>query len=175
LRERGAAGLEFALGAPLLFRVVFGGIELGYMFRSHLALKDTARVAARVAAVESSALDAGKGIRETIQARAGDLNGTITRVVIYGAETLESEVPDGCTTGGSSQALKCNVYEVASGDSLQDVIDGFSQNASGLDEGERGPWDNVGVYIQYDYNYVTGFLDSITLGSSAVQVVELDL
>ena len=145
------------------------------MFRSHLALQDTARVAARVAAVERDALDADEAIMETIQARAGDLNGTITRVVIYGAETLDSEVPDGCTTGPSSQALKCNVYEVASGDSLQDVIDGFSQNDNGLSQDERGPWDNVGVYIQYDYNYVTGFFDSITLGSSAVQVVELDL
>ena len=154
LRERGAAALEFALIAPLFFLVVFGGIEIGYMFRSHLTLQDTARVAARVASVERASDQADRAIMERIQVRAQDLNGDVERVVIFAADTLDAQVPEECTRPGdaSSNIFKCNVYVVPPGDSLQDVIDSFATNDIGLVAADRQPWDNIGVHIQYDYN-----------------------
>lgn len=175
-RERGAAALEFALIAPFFFLVVFGGIEIGFMFRSNLALEDTARTAARVASVERAGADADLEILRKVNARVGSLNGDVSRVVIFAADTLDSEVPGGCTGdfAASSQADRCNVYTVVNGD-LQAVVDGFVQETGINPAVDRQAWDNIGVHIEYDYDYVTGFFDTITLSSSAVEVIELDL
>ena len=176
MKERGAALLEFALIAPFFFFVVFGGIEIGFMFRSYLAVQDTARVAARVASVERNNVDADLAILESIQRRAGALNADISRVVIFSAETLDSPIPDHCKTDFDSSDGECNLYlvDLAAGDSLQTVIDGFLPE-DGLKAADREAWDNVGVYIQYEYDFVTGFFDSMTLESEAIEVIELDL
>ena len=51
LRERGASTVEFALVSPLFFLILFGGIELGLMFRGNLSVEDMTRNAARVASI----------------------------------------------------------------------------------------------------------------------------
>jgi len=183
LRERGAAALEFALIAPLFFLVVFGGIEVGYMFRSNLALNDTARNAARVASVARAATDADAQILAEISRTAETLNGDITRVAIFIAPTLDTDVPASCSGNGagSNQGDRCNVYEVdlAAGEDLQDIVDGLAAGTtpveSGILPGERVEWNNIGIHIEYDYEYVTGFFDSITLDSTSVEVIELNL
>lgn len=185
LRERGAAALEFALVAPLFFLVVFGGIEIGYMFRSHLTIQDTARVAARVASVERSSDDADLEIIKLIERRASSLNGDVQRIVIFSADTLNSELDptSPCRTGTTNnQGEKCNVYADIDGDlgALVAELEGHLSNpltapTPGIQSSDRGPWDNIGIYIEYDYNYVTGFFDSITLDTQAIEVIELDI
>ena len=60
--ERGASMVEFALIAPVFFAVVFGGIEIGLMFRSYLALEDLSRSSARVASIQRDSPDADEAI-----------------------------------------------------------------------------------------------------------------
>ena len=177
LRDRGAALLEFALVAPLFFLVVFGGIELGLMFRSHLALEDMARGAARIASVERSNADADLAILRHISNRSTPLNGDVTRVVIFSTTSLTDEISEACRTSGSSRANECNVYEVGPA-GVQEVVAGLEagvQPEAGLTFEERSEWSNLGVYVEYDYNFVTGFFDSTTLSSSTIEVVELNL
>lgn len=50
-RERGAALVEFALIAPLLFTILFGVIEFGWVFSQVLDMRHGAREGARLAAV----------------------------------------------------------------------------------------------------------------------------
>ena len=52
LRDRGAAMVEFALISPLFFLLLFGGIEMGLMFRGNLAVEDMTRSASRVASIQ---------------------------------------------------------------------------------------------------------------------------
>ena len=174
LRERGAAALEFALIAPFFFLVVFGGIEIGLMFRSHLALEDMSRSAARVASIERDAADADRVILSRIESKAAPLNGDITRVVIFSAPTLDAQVPVACTTANASLAGQCNIYEITNGN-LSTLTAAGSTLETGLTAAERDQWQNLGIYIEYDYQYVTGFFDSITLSTTSVEVVELDL
>jgi Flp pilus assembly protein TadG len=173
LRERGAAALEFALIAPFFFFVVFGGIEIGLMFRSHLALEDMSRSAARVASVERASVNADGQILQRISDRSAALNGDVEKVIIYSAETLDAPLPTECETVSASVANKCNVYIVTGGD-VQAIVDAAVWE-TGLTAAERGQWKNLGIYIEYDYEYVTGFFDSITLSTTSVEVVELDL
>ena len=181
LRDRGAALLEFALIAPLFFVVVFGGIEIGYMFRSNLALEDAARSASRVASVQRSSAEADLAIIEHIHARSASLNGDIKSIVIFQPATLNAEVPTGCTAPGAgpSQSDDCNVYTVTDGD-VQMLIDDWDINTStqdGFPLNERlgTGLTNIGVHIEYEYQYVTGFFDTLTLSSTSVEVIELDL
>ena len=169
-RDRGAALLEFALVAPLFFLVVFGGIEIGLLFRSHLAVEDASRTAARVASVERDNVDADRAILERIDRLTKNLNGDVTKVVIYNADTLASEIPADCLT--ASRAGICNYYETTDGD-VAALATGSLETALGSDD--RRQFENLGIYIEYDYQFVTGFFDSTTLSSTSVEVVELDL
>lgn len=174
LRERGAAALEFALVAPLFFLVVFGGIEIGLMFRSHLAIQDMSRSAARVASIQRDNPDADREILKRVVNGAATLNGKVTKVIIFSAPTLDATLPPSCIDGSdnpASQSGICNAY----GPEYIDVAAGTSAVETGLTSAERRQWDNLGIYIEYDYQYVTGFFDSITLSASTVEVVELDL
>lgn len=173
-RERGAAALEFALVAPLFLLVVFGGIEIGLMFRSHLALQDMSRSAARVASIQRDNADADREILQRVVNGAATLNGEVTKVIIFHAPTLDASLPASCIDGSdnpASQAGLCNAY----GTEFKDVAAGSGSVETGLTAAQRTQWQNLGIYIEYDYQYVTGFFDSITLSASTVEVVELDL
>lgn len=169
-RDRGAALLEFALIAPLFFFVVFGGIEIGLLFRSHLAVEDASRTAARVASVERDNATADQAILERIEQLTRNLNGEVTKVVIFNAETLASEIPDDCLT--ASRAGICNYYETTDGD-VGALASGSLETA--LMPENRRQFENLGIFIEYEYQFVTGFFDSTTLNSTSVEVVELDL
>jgi hypothetical protein len=173
-RERGAAALEFALVAPLFFLVVFGGIEIGLMFRSHLAIQDMSRGAARVASIERDSADADREILQGIVSGSRALNGEVTKVIIFHATTLDATLPPSCIDGldvPASQSGLCNAYDA----SFADVAAGTGAIETGLTSAERGEWQNLGIYIEYEYQYVTGFFDSITLSATSVEVVELDM
>src|SRR3990170_3197488 len=51
LRDHGQALPEFALVAPLLFILLFGVIQFGFLFGGHVGLTNAARDAARYASV----------------------------------------------------------------------------------------------------------------------------
>jgi Flp pilus assembly protein TadG len=53
-REDGAAALEFALLAPVLFMLLFGIIAFGFLLAQDLALGNSARQAARYGVVNNS-------------------------------------------------------------------------------------------------------------------------
>lgn len=180
LRDRGAALVEFALIAPLFFFVVFGGIEGGLLFRSFSSLQDVSRTAARIASIERDDPNADVAILAAIQGRVDILNGELLRVVIFDAPTLSTEASDlpiACfqETGGSIDDV-CTVYPAADIpailDGTMDPCNGTTEVDCGFDAADRDAFSNVGIHIEYRYQYVTGFFDSRTLASTSIGVVE---
>lgn len=175
LRERGAAALEFALIAPLFFFVVFGGIELGFAFRSHLTLQDVSRSAARVASVERTDANADRAILERINSRADLLNGEIEHVIIFRAESLAAGLPASCANINTS-VLDCSFYD---GADIAGVVDGsidvVDPATGGFAPANRGELGVIGVHIEYTYEYVTGFFDTRTMRATSVESIELNL
>jgi len=51
--ERGAAAVEFALIAPVLFLLLFGTIEFGAMYNAQILVTSAARDAARTMAIDN--------------------------------------------------------------------------------------------------------------------------
>ena len=165
LRERGAAMVEFALIAPLFFLVVFGGIEIGLMFRSYLALEDVTRTAGRVASIERNSADADAAILDQIARSVSPLQGDVQSVTIFNADSLDDEFDAevGCVG-------PCNHFTIDEGDFAT-----ANQVVAGWDSSTRNEGDNIGIFIEFDYNYATGFFDTLTLSSSTIQVIEGNL
>jgi hypothetical protein len=89
-KEEGAAAVEFAMVAGLLFMLIFGMIEYGFAFFEMQTLRGAAREGAREAAV------------------LGDNNDIETRIVNSSGGSLSSPVDfdvipgDGCASGGAA-------------------------------------------------------------------------
>ncbi len=166
--------VEFALISPLFFFLLFAGIEMGLMFRSHLAIEDMTRNAARIASIKRNDADADQVILQVIADRAERLSGDVRKVIIFSAPTLDADLPAGCIGPGDlpqTQTAICNSY----GENYADVPGDTSLIENGLTVDERSQWRNLGVYVEYEHSYVTGFFDTITLRSTTIEVVELDL
>ncbi len=175
--------VEFALVAPLFFFVVFGGIEFGLMFRSNLAIEDISRSAARIASIERDDPLADQAILQEIDARSRGLQRPIRKVIIFSATSLDAELPTTCIDGDlpKTQDFLCNSYGPEFLDVASYEVDPANpaDEPPGLQKGlkpqQRSQWDNIGVYIEYEHEFITGFFSDITLTASTVEVVELDL
>lgn len=165
--------VEFALVSPLFFLVVFAAIEGGLMFRTNLVLEDMSRSAARVASIQRDDPGADPAILTSVLNRDSALPGSVTKVIVFAADSLDSDLPPACILTATDTpfpvAGQCNAY----GAEYPLVADGTLPPQSNL-AGQRDEWDNLGVYVEYDYNFVTGFLGDMKLKSTSVQVVELD-
>lgn len=101
--QRGAAAVEFALVAPLLFLLLFGIISYGYMLSYRQALSQGAAEAARSAAV----LTASSSTTDKTTAAVSALNQSLNT---YG---VSCSIANGATTGNlvknSSTVGTCSV------------------------------------------------------------------
>ena len=159
--------VEFALVAPLFFMVVFGGIEIGLMFRSYLAVENISRSGARIASIQRDSPDADDAILDRIENQVAPLQGDVTQIVIFKADALDDDVPTNCLT--SSQSGSCNSYAVPDGD-----VALANPGTLGWDPTTRRAGDNIGIHIVFEYRYATGFFNTLTLSTTTVEVIESD-
>lgn len=111
-RQRGAVLIETALTAPLVFLMIFGLVELSFMLKDHLTLRAVAQDATRTATVAGDDIDADFRILATAVETGATLpDGSITRIVVYRANSADAPVPPACLLSGQSSAtVKCNSY-----------------------------------------------------------------
>ena len=97
-RERGAALVEFAIIAPLLFLLLYGIVELGLGLREQLTMSNAVTTGARIGSVLGT--DGGSDIAILRAVEASLVGGTdidvVTSVVIYEAN------PDGSSSGNEN-------------------------------------------------------------------------
>ena len=189
LRDRGAAAVEFALVAPLFFFIVFGGIEVGLLARSSLSLEDVTRRSARIASIERNRPNADAEILTSVQNRIDSLNGELIRVVIFKADSLatdfEKDIPTGCLATdpptSADVASVCTVYTASEVAAI--AADPTSPAATAISNAGFTPAEringnqviNIGVHVEYRYQFVTGFFDTTILTSTSIEVVETTL
>lgn len=157
--ERGVTLTEFALLFGLLLMLAIGAFEYGMVFRDSLTVSTAAREAGRVAASTANYGDADCVI---LEAAAGALQsletGVIDEIHIYKSDASGSYPGVGAFNrrykpyGTTGVKLTCG-----SGIEWQ-VLPGGASWAPGLRVNTQGDADWIGVRINYDHNWFTGFL-----------------
>jgi len=163
--ERGAAIVEFALSAIVLFALVFGVIEGGLLFR--------ADEAARRGSVASNNPAADYEILRQLLEHSADGGSSIDSIVIYRASSPSANPPTGCIDG--TAPVDCNRYEAA------DLARPESDFGScGPLDGGWCPTDRrtdlagdlLGVWVEGSHKPITGFMKEIALTQKAVLPLE---
>ncbi|MBZ5733172.1 pilus assembly protein [Nocardioides sp. TRM66260-LWL] len=108
--ERGAAAVEFALVAPLLFLILFGIISYGYMLSYRQSLSQGAAEAARAAAVLPASSTSAQKVAAAVTSLNNSLQSYGVSCSISGAATSGSLLR-GTTTVGSCAV---GVYDCSS-------------------------------------------------------------
>jgi hypothetical protein len=95
--DRGAAVVEMALVAPVLFLVLFGLIEFSGLLRSYSSTDGAVRAAGRVASVAGADPMTDRYVLEWLSRQSGTLGGdAIDVVVIWHATGPGEDVPANC-------------------------------------------------------------------------------
>lgn len=130
--EAGAALIEFAVSAVLLFTLLFGIIEAGWALSNQLDLRHAAREGARVAAVGGT--DAEIGMATCAAIKAGDFRDNAAVTI----------------TGGTAVGDTVIVRVESPSPGLSGFIPVF--NSLNLD-------DRAVIYLEQDAGYSTGSYD----------------
>ncbi|MGB7860014.1 MAG: TadE/TadG family type IV pilus assembly protein [Acidimicrobiia bacterium] len=158
--DRGVTLTEFALLFGLLLMLAIGAFEYGMVFRDSLTVSTASREAGRVAASTANYGDADCVILEAAAGALQSLDtGTIDEIEIYKSS-------DTGTYPGSNSAFTRRYSPFQSGDPSLIACQGSDWNAEhlgaswapGLRVNTQGDADWIGVRINYDHNWFTGFL-----------------
>jgi hypothetical protein len=184
--DGGAVLVEAAVALPVFVVLVLGIIEFGLAFKDYLTASNMTRTGARVAsAAANDALADQRTLAALARASAAVSRGSIERIVVYRADSVDTPVPAVCTTsatGVASGPVRCNVYRVAD---LDRPATDFGCQPTSPDRywcprdrkvaqaGPNGPPDLVGVWVRLRHHYVSGLVgDSVELDSTTVMRVE---
>jgi Flp pilus assembly protein TadG len=150
--ERGTAALETALVMGLLLMVAFGAFEWGMALRNWMTVTSGTREAARIAGAAGDTADADCLILESAAGALRNIaDDQVIAIRIYRAETSgamgPSQVYRPSADTDTAASLRCS--------SWFPVSQGYPE-ASRDNQGATRDW--VGVQIEFDHDWVTGFL-----------------
>jgi hypothetical protein len=177
--DDGTAIIEGAIVSLPFFILLLGILEFGFLFRSYLTVTNATSQGARTASTAGDMLEADYHILTAIdRSFAAISRDDIQRIVIFEADSPDDTVPDACKTSGVPG--ECNSY--TAGDLTYYQIDFDCTDADGDGDDAPAPdhnWcpldrvayfldsdgndqdlDFIGVYVEYDYQFITGLFGS---------------
>lgn len=184
--DRGAALVEAALILPIFVLLVLAVLEGGRVLLGHQTMGAGTSGAARSASLAANDINADYLILQSIHdATQGRIKAdSIERIVIFKATSSTDTVPPQCLASGSQSDL-CNVYDgssfaideadIATCDPPSPArfwCPSDRKYAAQNDNG-NGPPDWIGVYIEADFDLVTGvFGEQIRFEDTKVTRIE---
>ena len=169
--DGGAALVEFALVATLLFTLLFGILEFGLMFRDRLTIANATQSAARVGASMGSAPEADITILRSLEQSLSTLPNSGVGIVRY-VDIFRARA-DG-TPAGVCPGASCSRYVYVPGfsptcDWSPCPEDPLVVRWTGRDDA-LPDLDVLGLQLGYAHNWVSGFLpmNDVTCASPGV-------
>lgn len=164
--QRGATLLEFAFASIAFFALIFGLIDGALLVRARNTVRDTADAATRRAAVSVDSPLADYHVLDQINGTGLANLTAINRIIIYRVDPTTTGPTDTCRSGVSVNG-ECNVYTA---DALSFSESSFGC-ASSLDSSwcptERAAGTSVGVWIDVEYQTLTGIFGDVQLEGDA--------
>lgn len=188
--DRGAALVEGAFVAVPFFTLIFGVFEFGLLFKAYLTVSNMTSTGARAASAVGDDIDADYQILTAVDRGGAALNRlNLNRIVIFHADGPGDSVPAAClsgTTGSSAAGAECNVYFPNDLGLVAEDFNcktgptpGFANDQYWCPDtrtvypfdhtGTAQTIDHVGIYVEYDYEAVTGlFGDGWTISDTTI-------
>jgi hypothetical protein len=171
--ERGSTILEFALVAVVLFTIVFG-----LLVRANNSVESSTDEAARRGAIAGASPSADWMVLQQLQVRGALTVADIDRVVIFRADSSDSQPSELCR-GGTAVAGECNVYEREDFDLASSA---FNCSNPALDASwcptlrsdSATDFDYIGVWVEATHRGLTGVFGEIGIQSQSVLPMEGD-
>ena len=159
-KERGAAIVEFALVAVVLFVIIFGLIEGGLLVRARNAVRSAADEGARRGSIAASQETADWQILQQLRVRGALSSSRINYVVVFAAED-STATPNATCLAGIPMADVCNVYEREEfelpSSSFGCIDANLDSNWCPTDRAQDSAgFEYIGVYINASYKGLTG-------------------
>lgn len=185
--QRGAILVEFVIVVPLFMILVLGIFEIGTAWESRQTVVQASRGGARTAA-QLGTLDATD--QQVVLAMASTFGpdvGDIIKIVVFEADGNGDWLGPSCATATPVASDRCNVYDqtdIAARATASYFDDAAVEGDCGT--GASALWcpsarnasqtsaTYVGVYVEFDEQYQTGFFGSGTYTLSARTVMRIE-
>jgi Flp pilus assembly protein TadG len=162
--------VEFSLVASLLMTMAIGTYELGMAWNDAQLVTQAARSGARVAAQLGSDAQTDQRVLEAIEAGVGNLEPNLVKIVIFDAAATDGQMSASCETASDpGTAGQCSVYTRTH---FTTFVQGSWLPSTRNDEINNA--DYVGIYVEIDRPFLSGFLGqtSLTITDQAVMRIE---
>lgn len=171
--DRGAAMVELAIMATVLLTLVFGVFETGMAWSDSQLVTQATRAGARSVSQLGVNTQADSFAVQTIEAALGDLGDDVTRIVIYDASASDGAMSTACAAAPPPGiAGQCSVYDQTHFGTYGAWSDGAWAPSDRDNDLTTG--DYLGVAVEVDRPFITGFLDgtSFTIVDTTVMKIE---
>lgn len=172
--ERGASAVEAAIITPIVMAMLFGVIELGFLFKDYLAVAGAVRAGVRLAsaAPRTSTFAQNAANKVAVTGQAMSLK-DIQQLWVYKADAV-TDKPAGF--GDFSNCTICVKFHWDTATnafiSTSDTWPASTQNACSSSS-PGGPPDRIGVYIQLKHDAFTGFVfKTVNISEASIMTLE---
>lgn len=175
LGDRGASAVEAAIVTPVIMVLLFGILELGFVFKDYLAVAGAVRAGVRTASANPRMATFAQVAANKVAQTGGAMNfSDVQQLWVFKVDPTTNQ------TIGFSNFSDCNFcvkFKWDSGTNAFVPITGgdtwpsTSQNACSLSVG--GPLDRIGVYLKLKHDPITGLvLQTIYISEASILSLE---
>ena len=175
LGDRGASAVEAAIVTPVIMVLLFGILELGFVFKDYLAVAGAVRAGVRTASANPRMATFAQVAANKVAQTGGAMNfSDVQQLWVFKVDPTTNQ-----TIGFSnfSDCIFCVKFKWDSGTNAFVPITGgdtwpsTSQNACSLSVG--GPLDRIGVYLKLKHAPITGLvLQTIYISEASILSLE---
>jgi Flp pilus assembly protein TadG len=172
--ERGAAAVEAAIVTPLVMALLFGIIELGFIFKDYVAVGGAVRAGVRIASANPRTSTFASLAAGNVARTGGAMNlRDVQQMWVYKVDTI-TDKPIGFTD--FANCTVCVKFRWDTGTRAfvvtSDNWPASTQNACSS-RSLGGPPDRIGVYVQLKHDAFTGLVfDTMKISEASILTLE---
>lgn len=162
--ERGGAAVEAAVVTPVVMALLFGIIEMGFVFKDYLAVSGSVRAGVRVASANPRNATYAQKAADRVALTAGSMNfKNVQKMWVYKANPSTAAQGSQDKPIGFSDFSDCTVcvkfiWDASARKFVKDPTRTEDWPATAQNACVTGPPNRVGVYLQLKHDAFTGLI-----------------